>query len=315
MKRVGSAMSVLTVWGTLGVFAFASSCGGGDGDGSSGGSGGGGGTAAGGTGGGAGGASGGSGGSGGSAGGTGGSGGSTGGSGGNAGSGGAAGGTAGGGGAGGAAGGAGGAAGSGAGGAIAQMSFFVTSTGNGTNGGNLGGLAGADAKCKSLAQAAGSPKQQWFAYLSVADGGNGQPVHARDRIGNGPWYTSTGVMLAANLAALHPTINPANDRPGYIAVRPGGNAAYRDEKGVVVPQNMHDILTGTNLDGTLATGATCNDWTSNTSTTPARVGHSDIPGPTMYSPSWNSAHANGGCNMAGVAQGGGEGRIYCFARD
>src|SRR5262249_22481862 len=46
------------------------------------------------------------------------------------------------------------------------MSFFVTSVGKG-NGADLGGLAGADAHCQALAQAAGSTKTNWHAYLST----------------------------------------------------------------------------------------------------------------------------------------------------
>jgi hypothetical protein len=62
-------------------------------------------------------------------------------------------------------------------------------------------------------------------------------------------------------------------------------------------------------------GKTCADWTSEAATDMAQVGHSDGLGPNMnpnppYS-SWNSAHANGGCND--TAPLGGAGRIYCFA--
>ena len=69
------------------------------------------------------------------------------------------------------------------------LSFFVTSATSVT--GNLGGLAGADATCQRLATAAGHGGT-WRAYLSVErDPANGnQPTHARDRIGNGPWYNA-----------------------------------------------------------------------------------------------------------------------------
>ena len=67
-----------------------------------------------------------------------------------------------------------------------SMSFFVTSVGKG-NGADLGGLAGADAHCQALAQAAGSAKTNWRAYLSTTEPGGAAGVNARDRIGKGPW--------------------------------------------------------------------------------------------------------------------------------
>jgi hypothetical protein len=74
------------------------------------------------------------------------------------------------------------------------MSFFITSKGPG-DGAKLGGLAGADAYCKTLADASGAAgvaSKTWRAYLS-AKAANGQPaVNARDRIGNGPWYNHKG---------------------------------------------------------------------------------------------------------------------------
>ncbi len=51
-----------------------------------------------------------------------------------------------------------------------SMSFFVTSAGKG-NGADLGGLAGADAHRQALAQAAGSTKTNWHAYLSTTEPG------------------------------------------------------------------------------------------------------------------------------------------------
>src|SRR6185436_6555009 len=64
------------------------------------------------------------------------------------------------------------------------MSFFVTSSGSAAMGGNLGGLAGADMKCQGLAETVMQGHKKWAAYLSVS---SAQPVHARDRIGFGPW--------------------------------------------------------------------------------------------------------------------------------
>ena len=82
------------------------------------------------------------------------------------------------------------------------MTFFVTSAGPG-KGGDLGGLAGADSHCQSLAQAAGAGNKTWRAYLSTNARGGANPVHARDRIGNGPWQNAKGAVIATSVADLH----------------------------------------------------------------------------------------------------------------
>jgi hypothetical protein len=82
------------------------------------------------------------------------------------------------------------------------MSFFVTSVGEG-KGADLGGLAGADAHCQALAQAAGSTKTNWHAYLSTTEPGGAAGVNARDRIGKGPWQNAKGVVVAKSLEDLH----------------------------------------------------------------------------------------------------------------
>jgi len=190
------------------------------------------------------------------------------------------------------------------------MGFFVTSATSVT--GNLGGLAGADALCQNLAAAVGFGSKTWRAYLSVErDASNGnRPTDARSRIGNGPWVNVNGVMLAANLTDLH--------------ARKGDAALFLDERGQRIPGQwagspppvQHDILTGSNADGTLMAGFTCNDWTSDSTTIAAQVGHSDGLGPNGDTSgtlsSWNSAHANQNCSN--TAPRGGAGRIYCFAR-
>src|SRR5436305_12606126 len=81
----------------------------------------------------------------------------------------------------------------------ADMTFFITSVGPG-KGGDLGGLAGADAHCQSLAQAAGAGNKTWRAYLSTNTRGGANPIHARDRIGNGPWQTAKGAVIATSVA-------------------------------------------------------------------------------------------------------------------
>lgn len=185
----------------------------------------------------------------------------------------------------------------------------MSSTGSKTA--NLGGLAGADKRCQDLAAAVGAGGKTWHAYLSVEDGGNGTPVHAKDRIGTGPWYNSKQVMIAANVTDLHAAF--------------GDHTLFLDEKGNMVPgqwpgsptPNEHDVLTGTNRDGTLNAGKTCADWTSESGTMAAGVGHSDGLGPNMssapqYRP-WNAVHDNMSCSD--TAPRGGAGRVYCFAID
>ena len=104
------------------------------------------------------------------------------------------------------------------------MSFFVTSVGKG-NGADLGGLAGADAHCQALAQAAGSTKTNWHAYLSTTEPGGAAGVNARDRIGQGPWQNAKGVVVAKSVEDLHSDSNNVNKQTaltekGEIVRRP-----------------------------------------------------------------------------------------------
>lgn len=191
------------------------------------------------------------------------------------------------------------------------MTFFVTSQTNTT--GNLGGLRGADSRCQTLATAVGAGNKTWRAYLSVerdADNGNNR-TDARSRIGNGPWVNASGITVAANVAELHS--------------RRGDAAVFVDERGQRIngqwmgsPSPVeHDVMTGSNADGTLLAGFTCGDWTSDATTTFGQVGHSDGLGPNGDTSgalsSWNSAHSNANCSN--TAPRGGAGRIYCFARN
>lgn len=195
----------------------------------------------------------------------------------------------------------------------ANMTFFITSTPIG-NGGNLGGLAGADNQCQTLAQAAGAgaPKV-WRAYLSTQAADGKPAINARDRIGKGPWTNAKGEVVAKDVADLH-----------------GPNALTKqsalNEKGDVIngrgdQPNRHDILTGSQPDGTaFAAGddKTCKNWTSSTQGS-AVVGHSDRIGlrDDDASKSWNSSHGSrgpdGGCSQADLRSTGGDGLLYCFA--
>jgi hypothetical protein len=180
-----------------------------------------------------------------------------------------------------------------------SMSFFLTSAGPG-DGANLGGLAGADAHCARLAASVGAGGRTWRAYLSTST------VDARDRIGGGPWYNSRGVEIASSVDNLHGDNNLTKD-------------TQLNEKGEVVngrgdSPNRHDILTGSDLDGT-SSGATCNNWTSSSSDGSASVGHHDRQGGGDNPTSWNSAHGSRGCGQADLQGTGGDGLFYCFAID
>ena len=189
-------------------------------------------------------------------------------------------------------------------------SFFVTSQTSIT--GNLGGLTGADATCQRLASAVGHGGRTWRAYLSVErDAANGnRPTNARDRIGTGPWYNVDLRLIANNLNELHSRRGDADLFLNELGQRINGQWT-----GSPTP-NEHDILTGSNADGTLLAGATCGDWTSDSASVIGQVGHSDGMGPNQSTAgalsSWNSAHANQNC--ANTAPRGGAGRFYCFAR-
>ena len=185
-----------------------------------------------------------------------------------------------------------------------DFDFFLTSAGPG-DGANLGGLAGADVHCANLASAAGSEDREWRAFLSTtgADG-----VNAIDRIGEGPWTNANGVVVAQSTENL---ISDANNLNQETAI---------SELGVVIngrgdTPNRHDILTGTNLDGTASTDvadSTCGNWTSN-ATGSAFVGHHDREGGGANPMSWINAHGTAGCSQADLQSTGGDGLFYCFA--
>lgn len=190
------------------------------------------------------------------------------------------------------------------------MTFFVTSTP--LDGGNLGGLAGADRHCQRLAEAAGSTGKTWRAYLSTQGAG---AVNARDRIGQGPWHNAKGRMIAKNLSELHGDTLEEARNGNLIGKMTALTETGAEVNGVGDTPNLHDILTGTRLDGTAfppGEDRTCNNWTSN-SAGAAQVGHHDRN--SSSSISWNSAHPSRACDMASLARSGGGGLFYCFAID
>ena len=194
----------------------------------------------------------------------------------------------------------------------AGMSFFITSVGSG-KGADLGGLAGADRHCQTLAQAAGAGAKTWRAYLSAGAMGGAAAVNARDRIGKGPWQNAKGVVIAKDVGDLHgdPNIN---------------KQTALTEKGEMVnasgdTPNMHDILTGSQPDGSAFAGdkdMTCKNWTSSGEGA-AMVGHHNRQGltDTPAAKSWNSSHPSrgpgGGCSQTDLVSTGGAGLFYCFA--
>jgi hypothetical protein len=181
------------------------------------------------------------------------------------------------------------------------MTFFISSDGSG-KGANLGGLDGADAFCQRLAEAAGSTGKTWRAYLSTAT------VNARDRIGAGPWYNAKGVLIANGLDDLHSDANGINKETGLTEA--GAVVKGRGDE-----PNQHDILTGSNADGS-ANENTCGDWTLNGEGS-AMTGHHDRKGPDTLATatSWNAAHPSRGCSQEALIGTGGNGYFYCFAAD
>jgi len=218
------------------------------------------------------------------------------------------------------------------------FSFFITSleamralSGSQDGfGGDLGGLDGADAICQEVAAGVGFGHKTWKAFLSVTSGPEGTPVHAIDRVGEGPWYDRHGRLVAQNIQ-------------GLLSVRPVGDPAIindlPDEYGRPLAQfgDNHDVLTGSNEQGRLAESdpaRTCQDWTSTeTSGTsfPGPGGGSRGPmcghsWPAHSGQHWIAAHPVPGCaagvnlTQDGGGQGtdivggaGGYGGIYCFA--
>jgi hypothetical protein len=132
-------------------------------------------------------------------------------------------------------------------------------------------------------------------------------VNARDRIGSGAWHNALGVIVANNVDELHGANNL-------------GKETALNERGEIVngrgdSPNRHDILTGSQLDGTVVPGgadSTCDNWTSSGSGS-AMLGHHDRQGGGANPTSWNSAHGSRGCSQSDLRGTGGDGLFYCFA--
>ena len=94
------------------------------------------------------------------------------------------------------------------------------------------------------------------------------------------------------------------------------------ENGRLIPSrlytvNQHDILTGSQADGTAfppEKDMTCGNWTKSGEGS-AMVGHGDRMGlrDDDASRSWNASHPSRGCNQDALRATGGSGLFYCFA--
>jgi hypothetical protein len=225
-----------------------------------------------------------------------------------------------------------------------NFSFFVISLeaiqaagGSEGLGGNLGGLAGADALCQSAADAVGACDKRWVAFLSVVDGGDGNPIDAIDRIGQGPWYDVNGLLVAAGIDGLLHDRPDGDDATVVWTDAWGQDWVFADCLTTELGNcnhtygDSHDTLTGSNAQGRLySTDSkyTCGDWTSTTNASscssgnpigcwPA-IGHT---WPAHSGQNWIFSHLAGGCeaniNLAdrfenGVGGHGGYGAFYCF---
>ncbi|HEY8580756.1 MAG TPA: lectin [Beijerinckiaceae bacterium] len=192
-----------------------------------------------------------------------------------------------------------------------EMSFFITSQ-PGPDGANFGGLDGADKHCQALATKAGAGSKTWRAYLSTQASDGKPAVNARDRIGKGPWRNAVGTLIASNVDDLHDSYK-VNINTDSGLTETGKKVMSRE---FVV--NQHDILTGSQADGTApppGKDMTCGNWTLGGETGSAMVGHHDRMGLKDDPPSrsWNAAHPSRGCSNPQLKLSGGNGLLYCFA--
>jgi hypothetical protein len=245
-----------------------------------------------------------------------------------------------------------GTAGAGGSGAVAveelgKFSFFVTSLsamrelsgsqdgfGGDLRFGQATGLEGADEICRQTAERSmpGASAKTWRAFLSVTSGGpDGGPVHAIDRVGEGPWYDRLERLVAMSKDDLGQP-RPRGADPAIINDLPNENGIPNhldgapDCTGNDCPDN-HLTLTGSNEVGMLREmdpAFTCNDWTSAASEGSPWCGAS---WPRGDRGNWMSYAPDSGCAPcvqivergppmaaeACVGSGGGYGGIYCFA--
>ena len=125
--------------------------------------------------------------------------------------------------------------------------------------GDLGGVAAADGLCAQQAAQHQVPGA-WKAFLSATgrDARDLVPVELRSL----PVVTSGGEVLLAAWSDLGQTVLPTSTP--YLQTFSG----IRVDDGAVDPDWADaDAWTGTQTDGTLAVGLTCNDWTGSANLT------------------------------------------------
>jgi hypothetical protein len=209
--------------------------------------------------------------------------------------------------------------------------------------GEATGLAGADKICTELAERAlpGAGAKGWRAFLSTAKGGpDGGPTHAKDRIGNGPWFDRAGRLIAQNLSDLL-QVRPVGADPVVRDDLPNERGEPNHSDTQPGMDDNHDVVTATNAQGMYDGRPTCEDFTSVMTPVPMMgaagsggrsrgqimhygpgVGHS---WPAQSGMSWSTAHGAPGCGPSvalvqtgagegtGIGNAGGYGAIYCFA--
>ncbi len=192
------------------------------------------------------------------------------------------------------------------------LGFFVTSVGLGS-GADLGGLEGADAHCQKLAETVDAGDRTWRAFLSTQATDSAPAINAIDRIGEGPWGNTKGDPVATDIESL--VYDNSNLNYQYSLTEKGesvNSRAFGDDP------NMHDILTGSKIDGTaypVGDNMTCSNWTDSSADGKAAVGHSDRHRGATPGSSWVYSHSSNGCGQENLAGTGGAGLFYCFAAD
>jgi hypothetical protein len=227
-----------------------------------------------------------------------------------------------------------------------HFSFFVTSLAglrrlsNSEDGfggdlrfGKEDGLSGADEICRQLAETSypGAGCKTWRAFLSVTAGPDGEPVHARDRIGEGPWYDRLGRLVAMDKDDLLQAW-PAGADPAIMLDLPNEDGVpNHDPDGTGIVDN-HNTVTGSAEGGMLYSedwAFTCHDWTSKVGEDGTPMigfswmgGAGSFPGTGWY---FSSGITEGGCapiinltdemdfSIRGIGARGGYGGFYCLA--
>ncbi len=117
------------------------------------------------------------------------------------------------------------------------------------------GLRGADLICADVAERSmpGAREKDWRAFLSAAEGEDGEQVDAIDRIGPGPWYDRIGRLVAPSPEDLLHT-RPLNGDALIADDLPNENGVPNSEVDPATEEaneRNHHTLTGSGTDGRL----------------------------------------------------------------